>query len=321
MLMYSVKRLLTMVPLLLIIALLVTAIIDLTPGDPVLLILGADVAPGQVEETRAMLGLDDPFFVRYFRYVTGVLQGDLGTSLITGRPVTAELFMRFPNTFRLALISTIAATLIGIPIGVYAATKQYTWKDNAAMFLALFFVSMPAFWLALMLIRLFAVQLRWLPTLGIATWQGWVLPCAVLAVNFAALMARQMRSNLLEVIRLDFMTTARSKGLPRRTVLYKHGLKNAIIPIIQVIGNTFVIMLSGSMITEIIFSIPGVGHYVLTGLRTRDYPIIQGSVMFFAIVTVVVFLLTDIAFASVDPRIRSQFSRKIKKTGKKVKAA
>ena len=320
MLVYILKRLLSMIPLLLIIALLVTAIIDLTPGDPVLLLLGSDVTPGQVEETREALGLDDPFLVRYGRFVLSVLQGDFGNSFTNGRPVTEELLDRFPNTFKLALISTIASALIGIPVGIYAATKQYTWKDNAAMFLALFFVSMPAFWFALMLIRFFAVQLGWLPTLGIETWKGWVLPCAVLAINFAAIMARQMRSNLLEVIRHDFVTTARSKGLHERKVLYKHGLKNAIIPVIQVIGNMFALMLSGSMITEIIYSIPGVGLYVLSGLRNRDYPVIQGSVMFFSIITIAVFLLTDIAFTAVDPRIHSQFFKKQKKNVKKVES-
>ena len=307
---FIARRLLTMVPVLLLITLFVTALIDLTPGDPVLQIIGADVQPGQVEETRELLGLNDPFVVRWGRYVWGILRGDLGYSFLNGRPVAADLLNRFPNTFKLALFSTIVATLIGIPLGIYAATKQFTWKDNAAMFLALFFVSMPTFWFALLLVRFFSVQLRWLPAMGVESWRGFILPVVVLSLNAAAVITRQMRSNLLEVIRQDFMTTARSKGLHERKVLYKHGLKNAVIPVIQVIGGIFAQMLSGALINEVIFSIPGVGQYALNGLRGRDYPVIQGSVVFFAVLSIIVILLIDISFAYVDPRIRSQFSGK-----------
>ena len=315
MLSFILKRLLALIPILLLVSLLVTALIDLTPGDPVVIMLGADATDEQIAITRAELGLDKPFIVRWANYVWKVVKGDLGYSYMNGRSVTSDIVDRFGNTFKLAVIVVIASALIGIPIGIFAATKQYTWKDNAAMFVALFTVSMPAFWFALMLIRFFAVQLGWLPNYGIASWKGWVLPCAVLSFNFAATIARQMRSNLLEVIRHDYVTTARSKGLPERTVIYKHGLKNAVIPVIQVIGGIFATALSGAMITEVIFSIPGVGSYVLTGLRNRDYPVIQGCVIFFAALSVVVILLTDIAFTFVDPRIRSQFSAKGKKLG------
>lgn len=316
MLKYILKRILLVIPVLLIVSLVIMFLLDCSPGDPVDLIAGFDATPEEKEAIREELGYNDPFFVRYFRYINNVLHGDWGTSIRTGRPVIDDILSRFPYSLKLSALSVIFAALIGIPIGIYAATHQYTWKDNASMFVALFAVSMPGFWFALMLVRVFSVKLGWFEmSYTGASWTEWVLPVIANCLSLAATVARQMRSNLLEVIRQDYITTARSKGLPEFKVIYKHGLKNASIPIVQVLGTMFGTALSGAMITETIFSLPGLGTYTLTGLNNRDYPVIQSSVLFFSAVFCIVILLIDIAFAFIDPRIKSQFygSKKKKK--------
>ena len=313
MLRYIAKRLLMLIPVLLGISLVVLILIDITPGDPARIMLGTMVTEEKVQELREDLGLNDPLPVRYVRFLWDIIHGDFGNSFITKRPVFADILTRFPYTLTLASISLIISILLGIPVGIYAATHQYTWKDNAAMFIALFAVSMPSFWFALMLIRYFGVTLKWLPVSGITTWQGWVLPCIAMALGLTAVIARQMRSDFLEVIRQDYITTSRAKGLSEAKVIYRHGLKNAMIPVIMVIGGIFGTSLSGALIAEVIFTIPGIGLYTLTGLNNRDYPVIQGSVLIISTLFAIVILIIDILFALVDPRIRSQYSNKEKK--------
>ena len=277
------------------------------------MILGTNATPERVEALREEMKLNDPLPVRYGRYLWSVLHGDFGNSIISGLPVIQEMLQRFPYTLILVTFSFIIAILLGIPIGVYAATHQNTLRDNIAMFVAIFFVSMPAFWFALMLIQGFAVNLRWLPVSGIKEWTGWILPCITLALGLTATIARQTRSNMLEVIRQDYITTARSKGLPESKVRYRHALKNALTPIIMVIGGMFGAFLGGALITEVIYSIPGMGQYTLTGLRNRDYPVIQSGVLILSALFAIVILLVDIIFALVDPRIRMQYIRRGKK--------
>jgi peptide/nickel transport system permease protein len=316
---YIGKRLLMLIPVLLGISLVVLILIDITPGDPARMMVGAQGTEEQVEKVREDLGLNDPLPVRYVRFLWNVVQGDFGTSYMTKRPVFDEMIQRFPYTLTLVSLSLVLSIILGIPFGVYAATHQYTWKDNAAMFIALFCVSMPSFWFALLLIRWFGVNLRWLPISGIASWKGWVLPCVSMALGLTAIIARQARSNLLEVIRQDYIITARAKGLAEGKVIYRHGLKNAMIPVIMVIGGIFGSSLGGALIGEVIFSIPGLGQYTLTGLNNRDYPVIQGSVLILSTLFALVILIVDIIFALVDPRIRSQYSGKGKrKAGKRV---
>ena len=307
---YIIKRLLMLIPVLLCVALVVLVLIDLTPGDPARIMLGTQATEERVEAVREELGLNDPILVRYLRFLKNLLHGDLGTSFMTKRPVFDEIIQRLPYTLRLVTFSTTLSILFGIPLGVYSATHQYSWKDNAAMFAALFCVSMPNFWFALMLIRFFGVKLRWVPVSGITTWKGWILPCVSMALSLTAIIARQTRSNMLEVVRQDYITTARSKGIPESKVIYRHSLKNAIIPVVMVIGGIFGSMLGGSIIAETIFSIPGIGQYTLTGLNNRDYPVVQGSVVMMSTLFALVILLIDLAFAFIDPRIRSQYSRK-----------
>jgi peptide/nickel transport system permease protein len=314
---YIVKRLLLLIPVLLGVSLVVLLLIDITPGDPARMMLGTKATQEQVDELRDDLGLNDPLPVRYGRFLWGVLHGDLGTSYTTKRPVFEEITARIPYTLTLVSISVGLSIVLGIPFGVYAATHQYTWKDNFAMFIALFCVSMPNFWFALLLIRRFAVEWRWFPISGVGTWQGWVLPCVSMALGLTAIIARQSRSNMLEVIRQDYITTARAKGVSETSVKYRHALKNAIIPVIMTIGGVFGSMLGGALIAEEIFSIPGLGSYTFSGLSNRDYPVIQGSVLVLSIMFAIVILLVDLVFAIIDPRIRSQYGRRRNENNKK----
>lgn len=319
MLRYIGKRLLMMIPIILGISLIVLILIDLTPGDPARQVMGFSATEAELEEFREVNGLNDPFLKRYVDFLWDAVRGDLGTSYTNHRTVWSELGARFPYTFLLAVLSMALSLVVGIPIGIYAAVHQYSWKDNAAIFGSLFCVSMPSFWFSLILVQIFSVKLGWLPGTGIETWKGWVLPVISLALGYTATIARQTRSDMLEVIRQDYIVTARAKGQSEKKVLFRHALKNALIPVITISGTMFGSSLSGSLIAEVIFSIPGVGQYTLTALQNRDYPVIQGSVLFLSVVFSIVILLIDIIFAFVDPRIRSQYSRKRKK--KKDKAA
>jgi len=314
---YIGKRLLMLIPVLLGISLVVLLLIDVTPGDPARMMLGTRASQEEVDALRDQLGLNDPLPVRYVRFLANAVRGDFGSSLMTKRPVSEELMERFPYTLKLVVIGTVFSVLLGIPIGIYAATHQRTWKDNLAIFLSLIAVSMPSFWFALMLIRLFGVQLRWLPLSGVSTWQGWVLPCAAMALGLTAIIARQMRSDMLEVLRQDYVTTAKAKGLPNRKVIYRHALKNATIPVIMVIGGIFGSSLGGSLITEVIYSIPGLGQYIMTALNNRDYPVIQSGILIISTMFAVIILIVDVVFALVDPRIRLQYMGKGKKKGGK----
>ena len=316
------RRLLLMIPTLLGITLLVQFVIMITPGDPVRLMLGTQYSEEEIAKAREELGLDKPFVVRYGTYIGNILlRGDFGKSYRTHTSALSEILLRFPYTLALVTSAMILALCIGIPLGIYAATHQRTWKDNAAIFASLFCVSMPSFWFALMLVQLFAVKLNILPASGVDDWRGWLLPAVTLALAYAATIARQMRSNLLEVIRQDYITTARAKGQSERKVLYIHGLKNAIIPVIMVGGSIFGHALGGSMISEQVFSMPGLGNYTLAALSARDYPVIQTSVLFLSALFAVVLLLIDLAFAIVDPRIRAQYSRRKGKVTKVKKEA
>ncbi|NLI71094.1 MAG: ABC transporter permease, partial [Firmicutes bacterium] len=279
MLRYIGKRLLMMIPVLLGIALVVQILISITPGDPARVLLGVNATEEKVQELREEMGLNDPLPVRYGRFLWQLLHGDFGTSYVTKRTVVDEVSTRFPYTLKLVVTSMLMALIVGIPVGVLAATNQNTWVDNLLMFLSLFCVSMPAFWFSLILIQEFAVERQWFPLSGVASFKSWILPSLGLAVGFIANIARQTRSNMLEVIRQDYITTARAKGLPESKVVFRHALKNALTPVIMVVGSMFGIMLGGALISEVIFSIPGLGQYTIQAMLNRDYPVIQGSVL------------------------------------------
>ena len=311
---YVIKRLLIMIPILIGICFIVQILISVAPGDPALIIAGAGLEDWEYEKIREELGINDPFLTRFWNFMSGVLRGDLGVSFRSKRPIWDDIMTRFPYTVILATLSVALSTLIGIPLGVYAATHQYSWKDNSAIFASLICVSMPGFWFALLLVQLFSVRLQWLPVAGIQSWRGWILPILSLALGFAASTSRQMRSNMLEVIRQDYIVTARAKGQNERTIKYRHALKNALIPVIMTVGGQFGMALGGALIAEMIFSVPGLGFYSLSGLSNRDYPVIQSSVLFMSVIFCLMILLIDIVFAFIDPRIRSQYVRKRRPT-------
>ena len=307
---YIIKRVLLFIPILLGVSFIVLIFIDITPGDPVEIIAGWDAKPEEIAKVAADLRLDRSIFVRYFEFVVNAVQGDLGVTFYTKRPVAPDIIARFPYTALLASMSVVLSIIIGAPLGIYAATHQYSWKDNVSIFITLVLVSLPSFLVALILVRLIAVGLGWVAVSGILHWSSWILPTFSIAMGYAASIARQARSNMLQVIREDYIVTARAKGQSERVITYRHALKNACIPLVMTIGGLFGMALGGSLVTEMIFSMPGLGQYMIAALTNRDYPAIQGATLFLSIIFCAVMLLIDIAFAFIDPRIRSQYIRR-----------
>lgn len=304
---YVLKRILLLIPVLLGVSLLVFAIMSLTPGDPAQLILGENAPKEAVLKLREEMGLNDPFFMQYFRFVKMQIMGDFGRSYTTGREVFGEIFARFPNTLILAVIGIIISVCIGIPIGIISATRQYSFLDSFSMVIALLGVSMPVFWLGLMLILTFSVKLGWLPSGGFDGLKSIILPAVTLGVGSAAIITRMTRSSMLEVIRQDYIRTARAKGVAEKVVINKHALKNALIPIITVVGLQFGHLLGGAVLTESVYSWPGVGRLMVDAIRQKDTPTVLAAVVFLAAAFSVVNLLVDILYAYVDPRIKSQY--------------
>lgn len=304
---YVLKRILLFIPVLLGVSLLVFAIMSLTPGDPAQLILGENAPKEAVLKLREEMGLNDPFFMQYFRFVKNAIMGDFGRSYTTGREVFGEIFARFPNTLILAVIGIIISVCIGIPIGIISATRQYSFLDSFSMVIALLGVSMPVFWLGLMLILTFSVKLGWLPSGGFDGLKSIILPAVTLGVGSAAIITRMTRSSMLEVIRQDYIRTARAKGVAEKVVINKHALKNALIPIITVVGLQFGHLLGGAVLTESVYSWPGVGRLMVDAIRQKDTPTVLAAVVFLAAAFSVVNLLVDILYAYVDPRIKSQY--------------
>jgi len=305
---YIFRRLLWIIPVIIGVSIFVFTIMYFSPGDPALIILGTNATDEMYEAKRAELGIDQPYFVQLFEFLKNVfLKADLGNSFKTSQSVFRQVVMRLPYTLYLTLGSVFLSILIGIPIGVLAAIRQNSWKDNTSMFLSLFCVSMPNFWFALLLVMLFSLRLGWLPSVGADSFKCYILPCVSIALGAAGGIARQTRSSMLDVIRQDFISTARSKGQIERVVLYSHALKNALIPIITVIGMQIASMLGSSLIAESIFSIPGVGSYMFNAITNRDYPTVRGGVLIIAVCFALIMLIVDIVYAMVDPRIREQY--------------
>ena len=318
---YIVKRLLWMIPVLLGISIVIFTIMYFCPGDPASAILGNGATPAAIAEKRAEMGLDEPYLVRLGNYLSQVfLHFDLGTSYFQNQPVMSGILYRLPYTFAIAAISMLLQILIGTPLGITAAVHQNGIADRICMIVALGGVSIPGFWLAMMLV--FSVQLGWLPPYGVGGIEYLILPCIANAFAGIASQARQTRSSMLEVIRSDYIVTARAKGLSEREILYKHALPNALIPIITVVGNGMGMMLGGTVVIESVFSIPGIGMYTTQAINNRDYPIVMGGVLFLGAVFSLIMLLVDVIYAFVDPRIKAQyegqqsiFRRRRKKNG------
>ena len=320
MLKYVGKRLLMLIPVMLGVILLVYGFSAVSTVDPVDQILGPNASQEDKDAYRERLGLDDPILIQYARYVYRlVTQGDLGTSYSTNQPVAGELQSRFPVTIKLALISIAFSILISIPLGVLSAVKQYSWVDSLVLGGSVLVTSFPDFWLALMLISLFAVQLNWVPAYGVATWRGWILPVLVASLNSIGKLIRTTRSSMLETIREDYIRTARAKGQTEQNITYKHALQNSLIPEISTIGNTIGVQLGGIVIVENVFGLSGVGTYIVNAVSYRDYPRILGSVVVLALTFTALNLVLDLLYALVDPRIRVNFESKKKRKDKLLK--
>jgi peptide/nickel transport system permease protein/oligopeptide transport system permease protein len=274
------------------------------PGDPARLIAGPEATQAELEAVRREWGLDAPLPVQYLQYLGRVARGDLGESIRSRRPVTAELAARFPNTLRLALASLLIMTVLGVSVGILAATHQNTFLDYTSMTVALVGISMPIFWLGLMLMLLFSLYLGWLPATGKDGPMHLVLPAITLGTALTAVVARITRASMLEVLRQDYIRTARAKGLSERVVVWAHALRNALIPTVTVVGLNFGGLLSGAVLTETVFAWPGIGRLIVDAIEMRDYPVVQGAVLLVAVTYSLVNLIVDVAYAFIDPRIR-----------------
>lgn len=309
MLKYIFKRILYMIPVILGVTLLVFVIMDLAPGDPVLLILGDNATEEARIAKTAELGLDQPLLVRYGNYIFNFLKGDMGVSYISNRSVSEEVMSRFPNTLRLSLVAAAASIAMAIPLGIIAAVKQNSAFDNISMILSMIGNSMPAFWLGLMLILIFALSLRWFPVQGAnAGWKSYVLPSAAIGFMNMAAIARTTRSSMLETVRQDYIRTAKAKGISRYKVIMHHAFTNALIPTITIVGVQLGNLLGGAVITETVFAWPGIGRLMVQSVSSRDVPMILGCVITLSICYSVVNLIVDLLYGFVDPRVRSMYS-------------
>lgn len=305
---YIVKRILWLIPILLGVTFVVFTIMYLSPGDPVTMMLGEGASPEAYEALREQMGLNRSFIEQFFSYVKQVfIDFDLGRSYVSKRVVLDEILVRMPNTIKLASWSILFASLIGIPMGVISATRPYSKTDNVVMFISLIGVSMPTFWQALLLIILFTSTLGWLPASGFTTWQQMIMPVFALATSSVGTIARITRSSMMDVLDQDYIRTAHAKGVKEGKVTFHHALRNALIPVVTVIGLQFGALLGGAVLTETIFSINGLGTMMVNAIRTRDTMIVQGGVLFIAFVFTIVNLCVDILYAYIDPRIRSQY--------------
>ena len=307
MLKFTLKRLASLLLVLIGVSFLVFMLLSLTPGDPVRMMLGESATPEAQEALRKEMGLDDPLLVQYGRYMKNiVVHQDLGTSYSTQRPVLDEIMNVFPNTVQLAVAAMVIAIILGIFLGIISAVKQNSLLDNIVMVLALIGTSAPIFWIGILMILLFSVQLGWLPPSGFGSFEQLIMPAVALGMQSTAVVARMTRSSMLEVIRQDFVKTARAKGQREIVVILKHVFRNALIPIITVVGLQFGTLLGGAMLTEVVFSIPGVGRLMIEAIKQRDLPIVQGSVLFVAACFSLVNLAVDLLYAVVDPKVSKE---------------
>ncbi|EDT2792383.1 glutathione ABC transporter permease GsiC [Salmonella enterica subsp. enterica] len=304
MLNYVLKRLLGLIPTLLIVAVLVFLFVHLLPGDPARLIAGPEADAQVIALVRQQLGLDQPLHVQFWHYITHVLQGDFGTSMVSRRPVSEEIASRFLPTLWLTITSMIWAVLFGMAIGIAAAVWRNRWPDRVGMTLAATGISFPAFALGMLLMQIFSVDLGWLPTVGADSWQHYILPSLTLGAAVASVMARFTRSSFVDVLSEDYMRTARAKGVSETWVVLKHGLRNAMIPVVTMMGLQFGFLLGGSIVVEKVFNWPGLGRLLVDSVDMRDYPVIQAEVLLFSLEFILINLVVDVLYAAINPAIR-----------------
>lgn len=305
---YITKRLLALIPVLIGVSIFVFLLIHLTPGDPALIMLGERGNPEQLENMREQMGLNRPLPVQYGSWAIDAVRLDFGRSVRSRKPVITEITDRLPNTAILALTSVALAVIIGIPVGVLSAAKPNSFFDNLFTAIAFTAVGMPVFWQAIMLILIFSVFLGWLPSSGMGpSIRYFILPTIALATVTTARIVRITRSSMMDVLKEDYVRTARAKGVTERAVIYKHALRNSLIPVVTIIGLSFGRLLGGAVLTETIFAWPGLGRLIVEAIRTKDFPVVQGSIMVFAIMFALVNLGTDIIYAFLDPQIRAKY--------------
>ena len=321
---FIIKRLLLMIPVLLGISIIIFTIISLTPGNPARLILGDRASQEAIDQLNEELGYYDPLPVKYANYMLGILQGDMGTSYRTGGNVMTEILTRFPTTLTLAVLDIFLTAVISIPLGVYVAIKKNSFADNFLTILALVFTAMPSFWLGMILILIFSVGLNLLPATGSESFANFILPAFSVSLLSIAQIMRMMRSSMLETIRSDYMRTARAKGVKENKIIWKHAIRNALLPVVTTLGVNFGWALGGSVITETVFGMAGVGTLTLLSVRSKDVPMVMGCILFMSLLFSVITLIVDISYAYIDPRIKAQYGfksrvRKDKKPRKETK--
>jgi glutathione transport system permease protein len=304
MLQYIVKRLLGLVPTLLLVGVLVFLFVHLLPGDPARLAAGPDATPATVELVRKDLGLDKSLPEQFVRFALGAVQGDFGRSVRTKRPVSTEIRERFAPTFWLTVAAMAWSVTLGMLLGAVSAIWRNRWPDRVGMTLAVSGISFPAFALGMVLMQIFAVELRWLPTIGADTWRNYILPSLTLGAAVAAIMARFTRSSFVDILQEDYVRTARAKGLSESVVIVKHSLRNALIPVVTMMGLQFGFLLGGSIVVEVVFNWPGMGRLLVDAVDMRDYPVIQGLVLLFSLEFILINLAVDVLYAVINPAIR-----------------
>ncbi|MDO5345708.1 MAG: ABC transporter permease [Lachnospiraceae bacterium] len=305
---YIVKRLLYMIPVLLGVSFLVFTILSLTPGDPGSIILGITAKKEDIAALNAEFGYDQPFLIRFLNYIGDIVfHFDLGTSYATRQPVLDSILARFPNTFLLAVLSMCLSSAIGMAMGIYSAVRQYSAMDHVCVVVALVFASMPSFWLGLMLLILFSLKLGWLPSFGASTLRHFILPTLTISLPSAAGTLRLTRSTMLETVRQEYIRTAKAKGASNRRVIWKHALRNALLPVITSLGGGFGASLGGAIIAETVFAMPGMGTLMTTAIRQKDVPMVMGATLFLAVLFSVIILIVDILYAFIDPRIKAKY--------------
>ena len=320
MLRYILKRILYIIPVMLGVLVIVFAMKMVMPGDPIDELLPVSASMEEREALRDELGLNDPIVVQFVNYVTGIVtQGDLGTSYKTKQPVATELLQRLPRTMIIAFFAILISQVVAMPLGLLSAVRQYTWVDNVIVFLTMVGASLPNFWLALMMIMVFSVNLKWLPSMYNGTFLSWLMPIVAVAVGSISATARGVRASMLEIIRQDYIRTAKAKGQKESIVTFKHGFKNALIPAIAGIGGAMGALLGGALIVENVFSVPGIGKYVADAISARNYPAVQGGVVVLALCYTVINIIVDVMYTVVDPRMKTTFVTEKAKKQKKLK--
>ena len=305
---YVIKRLLYMIPVLLGVAFLVFTILSLTPGDPGSIILGITAKPEDIAALNAEFGYDQPFLVRFFNYIGDIIfHFSLGTSYQTRQPVIEDIMARFPNTLLLTVFSMSIASILGISLGILSAVKQYSVLDHTLVVVALIFASIPGFWLGLMLMLLFSLKLHWLPSYGAGSLKHFILPTLTVCMGSAAGLLRLTRSAMLETVRQEYIRTAKAKGASPKRIIWKHALRNALLPVVTTLGTSFGASLGGAIIAETVFAMPGMGTLITTAIRQKEIPVVMGATLFLATLFSLIILVVDVLYAFIDPRIKAKY--------------